>query len=303
MSDAFTRLQAFIAVADAQGFSAAARELGRSKALLSKLIRELEDDLGTLLLNRTTRQLSLTEAGRLYCRTGQEILSQLEELHDQVRDTGSELTGQLRISAPQALSESRMELPLTRFAQKYPGLSLDIDLDDRVVDLVEEGFDIAIRSFSLPDSSLIARRLADIKLVVCAAPETLAAFGQPQKPSDLANKPCIVDTNLASKASWPFVDQSGKEYAVAVSGSIKANSPAVVRAAALAGLGFAYLPKFSIENELREGRLIELLANHVPDIRGLYVVYPHRRHVPAKVRTFVDFVADWYKHNEFTSES
>ena len=202
--DTLTRMRAFIDVVEAEGFSAAARKIGRSKALLSKYVRELEDELGALLLNRTTRQFSLTEAGHTYYRRASEIVREVDSLADAVRESSGDVRGRIKLSAPRTFADAPIGQSLVDFAKQYPEIVLDIHLDDRFVDLVEEGFDLAVRISRLENSSLIARRLAPFSVRLCASPELIAKHGAPARPQDLANMPCIVDTNGRSLANWRF---------------------------------------------------------------------------------------------------
>ena len=293
--DTLTRMQAFVDIVDAGGFSAAARKVGRSKALMSKYVRELEDELGILLLNRTTRQFSLTESGQVFHASAIEILQKVNDLQDKVREAGNGQKGRLKISAPRSFTDLEIGLPIVEFASAFPDITLDIDLDDAMVDMVEDGFDVAIRVSRLSDSSLIAKKLAEFKLVVCASPDFIEQYGTPKQPQDVCEVPCIVDTNMKRRANWLFVDEEGQEYSVPVRGSIEVNSPEVARRAALAGLGLTMAPEFAVEEELRSGKLVSVLEEHVPTGAGIYVVYPHRRHVPGKVRAFVDFLTEWFK--------
>lgn len=295
--DTLTRMRAFIEVVDAEGFSAAARKIGRSKALLSKYVRELEDELGALLINRTTRQFSLTEAGHTYYRRATEIVRDIDSLADTVRESSGDVKGRIKLSAPRTFADAPIGQSLIDFARAHPDIVLDITLDDRFVDLVEEGFDLAIRITRLEDSSLIARRLAPFSLMLCAAPEAVARHGEPKSPRDLAGLPCIIDTNGRWLANWPFVGPEGQTVTVAVSGPIEVNSPLVARAAAVAGLGFAILPDFIAQPEIEAGRLVPLLDGHLRDGAGIFAVYPHRRYLPAKIRVFVDFLAQWFRNN------
>jgi DNA-binding transcriptional LysR family regulator len=295
--DTLTRMRAYIDVVDAEGFSAAARRTGRSKALMSKYVRELEDELGILLLNRTTRQFSLTEAGELYYQSAAEILNRVAELQESARNAGSGLRGRLRVSAPRSLTDREIGLPIVEFAAEYPDIRLDISLDDRLVDLVEDGYDVAIRISRLTDSALIARRLADFSLVVCASPAFIQRHGRPQQPRDIAGFPAVVDTNWKGKNNWRFLDENGQETTIVVTSAFDVNSPEVAKRAALAGLGLTMVPAFSVEKELASGALVSLLADRLPPGGGVFAVYPHRRHVPAKVRVFVDFMARWFRRN------
>jgi len=293
--DTLTRMQAFVDIVEQQGFSAAARKVGRSKALMSKYVRELEDELGILLLNRTTRQFSLTEAGEVFHKSALEILQKVGDLQDTVREAGKGHKGRLRISAPRSLTDLEIGLPIVEFAAAYPEITIDMNLDDAMVDMVEEGYDVAIRISRLTDSSLIARKLTTFRMVLCATPDFIKQHGMPKSPNDLGDVPCIVDTNNIRRANWCFLDDDGEEISIPVRGNIEVNSPEVTRRAALAGLGMALIPEFSVEEELKQGTLVSLLEDRIPSGGGIYAVYPHRRHVPGKVRVFVDFLAQWFK--------
>ncbi len=300
--DTFTRMQAFVEVVEEEGFSAAARKLGRSKALMSRYVRELEDDLGILLLNRTTRQFSLTEAGQQYYESAMDILRRLADMQETVRETGSGLRGRLRVSAPRSLTDLEIGLPFVEFAAEYPDITLELNLDDRIVNLVDEGYDVAIRISRLTDSALIARKLGYFRLVLCASPDFIATHGKPETPRDLVRFPAIVDANWKGRSNWIFLDEEGKEATTTVNAIFEVNSPEVAKRAALAGLGLTLSPEFSVEREIRDGSLISLLEDYIPTGGGVYAVYPHRRLVPAKVRVFVDFMAKWFRTNAACSE-
>lgn len=295
--DTLTRMRAFIDVVEAEGFSAAARKIGRSKALLSKYVRELEDELGALLLNRTTRQFSLTEAGHTYYQRASEILRDVESLQEAVRESSSDVKGRIKISAPRTFADAEIGQCLVDFCVEQPDIILDVRLDDRFVDLVEEGFDLAIRITRMQDSSLIAKRIAAFHVIVCGTPELIGRMGEPTRPEQLAGLPCIVDTNNRSRNSWQFHNDDGAPLSVQVSGPIEINSPLSTRRAALAGLGFALLPDFIAQADIESGRLISVLEPFVPRDAGIYAVYPHRRYLPAKVRVLVDYLAKWFKNN------
>ena len=296
--DTLTRMRAFIDVVEAEGFSAAARKIGRSKALLSKYVRELEDELGALLLNRTTRQFSLTEAGHTYYRRATEIVREIDNLADAVRESSGDVRGRIKLSAPRTFADEPVGQSLIDFAKAHPDIVLDIHLDDRFVDLVEEGFDLAVRISRLENSSLIARRLSPFSVRICGSPDLIAHVGLPVRPQDLANVPCIIDTNGRWMSNWPFLGDGGEIVSVSVSGPMEVNSPQVARAAAVAGLGFAILPDFIAAPEIASGRLVTVLDNRMPTGGGIFAVYPHRRYLPAKVRVFVDFLVQWFRQNE-----
>ncbi len=296
--DTLTRMRAFIAVVEAEGFSAAARKIGRSKALLSKYVRELEDELGALLLNRTTRQFSLTEAGHTYFRRASEIIREIDSLQETVRDSSGDVKGRIKLSAPRTFADAQIGQSLIDFARDYPEIVLEIHLDDRFVDLVEEGFDLAVRITKLENSSLIARKLAPFSVRLCASPEAIEKYGRPERPQDLSSLPCIIDTNGRWLSNWPFTGENGDTVSVSVSGPIEVNSPIAARAAALSGLGFAIIPDFIVAAEIEMGRLVPVLDDYLRTGGGIFAVYPHRRYLPAKVRVFVDYLVQWFKARE-----
>jgi DNA-binding transcriptional LysR family regulator len=293
--DTLTRIRAFIDVVEAEGFSAAGRKIGRSKALLSKYVRELEDELGALLLNRTTRQFSLTEAGHTYYKRASEIVREIDNLADVVRESSGDVRGRIKLSAPRSFADAPVGQSLIDFAKEHPDIVLDINLDDRFVDLVEEGFDLAVRITRLESSSLIARRLAPFAVCLCASPELIEKHGEPKRPQDLAGLPCIIDTNGRWLSNWPFLGDGGEMISVSVSGPIEVNSPMAARAAAVAGLGFAILPDFIAAPDIADGKLVAMLGDRILPGGGIFAVYPHRRYLPAKVRVFVDFLVQWFK--------
>lgn len=295
--DTLVCIRAFINVVDAEGFSAAARKLGRSKALLSKYVRELEDSLGALLINRTTRQFSLTEAGQIYYQTASDIVQEIDSLADLVRENNKTIKGKLRISLPRTFIDADIGESIIDFVKKYPDITLKIRAEDRFVDLIEEGFDVAIRITKLEDSGLIARKLADFTGNFCVTPEFLARYGPITHPHDLAHIPCIIDTNGLSYNNWRFVSPQGEQIIVAVNGPIEVNSPISAMRAAKAGLGLAMVPDFIGKCHLACGDLIRVLDDYVPKDRGIYAVYPHKRHLPAKVRIFVDHLHAWLKNS------
>lgn len=291
--DAVTRMRCFIQVVDSEGFSAAARHMGRSKALVSKYVSELEDELGVRLLNRTTRQISTTEAGQAYYREASDILQRIDDLQNAVRDTHQQARGRLRVSGPRALGDRDLSRAIMEFMAENPEISLDLELEDRFVDLVEEGFDVAIRLTELADSSLIARKLARFKLITAATPDVIAAHGKPMVPSDLTDVPFIIDTNYRFRNNLDyFID--GERKSITVRGRVEVNSAEAAREAALAGLGFVRTPLFMIREDLTEGRLIAVLSDFENQSTTIHAVYPHRKHLSGKVRAFVDFLVKWF---------
>lgn len=295
--DTLTRMRAYKDVVEAEGYSAASRRIGRSKAILSKYVSELEEELSTLLINRTTRQFSLTEAGHEYYARVTEILRSIDDLQDIVRQKSGDVSGRIRLSAPRTLADSFFGQSFVDFAKAYPEIALDITLDDRIIDLVEEGFDMAIRVAEMTDSSLIARRLGDFKVSIYGSPRLVETYGLPTSPRDLAGKPCVIDTNGRARNVWQFIDAKNEKYSVTVRSVIEANSPEVMRRAVVSGAGFGIVPDTIAAADLAAGRLIRLFCEEIPNNRGIYAVYPHRRYLTARVRVFVDFIANWIKQN------
>lgn len=288
-------MHAFIDVVDANGFSAAARKTHKSKALLSKQVRELEDVLGVVLLNRTTRQLSLTEAGRIYYLQALEILKELDDLNDNISRANKTNCGRIKIGTSRTFADAPIGKSLVDFLSDYRQIELDINLDDRFVDLVNEGFDVAIRITHMEDSSLIARKLMEIQSIIIASPKLLEAVGVPETPRDLRALPCLVDRNNPNSDHWTFKERDGSLFSVPISGRVKANDPIVIKRAAIAGVGFARIPRFIADEELEGGLITTVLDDYMPDNSGLFIVYPQKRYLPAKVRLFIDYLVDWFK--------
>jgi Transcriptional regulator len=293
--DTLTRMRAFIDVVEAEGFSAASRRTGRSKALLSKYVKELEDDLGALLLNRTTRQFSMTEAGHTYYRTAADILKEIDNLADLVRENNADLKGRLRVSVPRTFVDAEVGQSLIDFAKEHPEVSLEIVAEDRFVDLIEESFDLAIRITKLEDSGLIARKIADFRVYACASSDFVARHGPIETPQDLSRVPFIIDTNSRWHNNVRFSGPEGNTISVPVSGPVEVNSPQATLRAAKAGLGVAIIPDFIAAPSIQSGDLVTLLDDYIAKDRGIYAVYPHRRYLPAKVRSFVDYLAVWFR--------
>lgn len=290
--DRLDEVRAFIAVAEARSFTQGARKLAVSSAQASKLVARLENRLGARLLNRTTRDVSLTDVGRAYLDRGREVLESFEALEASVRDQDGP-TGTLRISAPISFGASELAPALLEFAAVCPNVALDVALSDRLVNLVEEGFDVAVRIGRLPDSSLVARRLAAVRLVTCAAPGYLARAGTPLTPADLAGHEVILDSNMRDPTVWRFgLDSAPRE--VRVSGRLRFNGAEICAEAAAAGFGITRGPAFALAGALRDGRLVPILCDQESELIHVHAVYPHARHLAAKVRAFVDFLAKRY---------
>jgi DNA-binding transcriptional LysR family regulator len=226
-----------------------------------------------------------------------EIVREIDSLADAVRDADNFIRPRTSPDESRTFGDAPIGQALVDFVRAHPGIVIDVRLDDRFVDLVEEGFDLAIRITRLENSSLIARKLRPFDLELCASPALIAERGPLAHPGDLANHPCIVDTNGRGLGNWLFQEPGGRNFTVSVSGPIEVNSPFAVRAAAVAGLGFAILPDFVAAPALASGRLVTLFDEWMPQGGGIYAVYPHRRYLPAKVRALVDFLARWFKEH------
>jgi DNA-binding transcriptional LysR family regulator len=290
--DRLDEIAAFVAVADARSFTQGARKLDVSSAQVSKLVARLENRLKARLLNRTTRDVSLTDVGRAYLERARELLEGFETLEGSVRDQSGP-SGLLKISAPMSFGANQLTPALLDFAAKCTSVSLDVVFSDRMVNLVEEGFDVAVRIGHLSDSSLVARRLAAVRLVTCASPEYLARVGTPTDLADLSRVEAILDTNARDPTVWRFL-QNGEPHDVRVHGRLRFAGADACVAAARAGFGVTRSPAFSAAADLRAGRLVPLFCHYEPEMIHLHAVYPHARHLAAKVRGFVDFLAERY---------
>jgi DNA-binding transcriptional LysR family regulator len=290
--DRFDEINAFTAVADARSFTQGARRLGVSGAQVSKLVARLENRLGARLLNRTTRDVSLTDTGRAYLERARQVLEDFESLESSVRDQSGP-RGLLKISAPVSFGASQLTPALLEFAAAYPDVALDVSSTDRIVNLVEEGFDVAVRIGALSDSSLVARRLAPVRMVTCASPEYLARAGAPLTLDELGKHEAILDANLADPLVWRFGGY-GDYRDIRVHGRLKFSGADACVAAAVAGFGITRTPAFAAADDLRNGRLVPVLCNFEPELIHVHAVYPHARHLAAKVRAFVDFLAKRY---------
>ena len=291
--DTLDLMRTYLAVIDTDSFTGAGHKLGKSKALVSKHVAELESRLGARLLNRTTRSIGVTETGRAYYERALQILSDFDDLEEAIKSEAGTPRGLLKLTAPQTLGEMSVMTMATAFRAKHPAVELDILLADRMVDLVAEGFDVALRVTAISDSSLIARKLCDMQLVLCASPGYLKKHGQPKRPEDLTHHNCIVDTNIRWRENWRF-QRDGRPLIVKVRPALSVNSASAVRQALLADIGIGFCPEFAVASELKAGRLITLFETAIEASLGVYLLYPHRHHLSAKVRAFLDFAVDWY---------
>ena len=299
--DKLNSMRVFLQVARLGSFSGAAQQLGISKAMASKYVSYLEEDLAVRLINRTTRHLKLTEAGTIYRDRVQGILEELEATEQSVSRSSSEPSGTLRVMAPTSFGSFHLTRAIAEYRKQYPKVTIDLVLTGRTPDFVGEGLDLAIRTGELKDSNQIARRLSESRLVVCAAPSYLEQFGRPQVPSDLTEHNCLVFSPRSPLGAWPFtVDE--KAVTVRVNGDVKANTGDALRIAAIQGCGLIQMPTYMVGLDINAGRLEPVLEQFEPPRRPIYAVYLHRQNLTAKVSTFVDFLYDLYQPAPYWEE-
>jgi DNA-binding transcriptional LysR family regulator len=285
----------FVAVLDAGSFAAAARRLGVSGGQASKLVSRLEAELGAQLVKRTTRALAATEAGRAYYERLKPLMEEYFALAAAVGDASAVPAGRLRLTAPLSFGASQLAAVLIAFAEKFPAIALDVSFSDRPANLVDEGFDAAVRIGAPADSSLIARRLCPMRIVVAAAPAYLAAHGAPEAPQDLARHACIIDSNFHEPLQWRFRDPRGGALFQTVSGRLRFGNAEACVAAAEAGLGVARAPSFIAGARFRAKTLLPLLHAWEEEPYGVYALYPQFRHLALKVRALIDHMAEYFR--------
>ncbi len=287
--DNLSEMAVFAKVVQQRSFTAAAEALGVSKSAVSKQVGRLEDRLGARLLNRTTRKLSLTEVGEVFYERCARIVEEAQAAADEVGSLAATPRGRLRVNAPMTFGTMHLGPVIAEFLETHREIEVDLVLDDRFIDLVAEGFDVAVRITTLVDSSLIVRRLAPLRIVLCAAPEYLRRHGRPESPEDLHDHNCFGYLYRDSGTDWNLLGEKGP-MTIPLGGNLRANNGEVLRDVALAGMGIVSLPSFIVGKDLREGTLVDLLPECVPQTQAIYAVYPHRRHLTPKVRAFVDFL-------------
>lgn len=290
--DTLGSMAVFVRIVEARGFARAAEQLGMSRAMVSKHVRYLEQRMGVRLLNRTTRHVSLTGPGAEYYQRCTQILADVEQAESAAAAGTAQPRGVLRVNAPVSFGTLHVAAAVGKFVRRYPELTVDLTLTDRIVDLAEEGFDVALRLTNRPDPSLIARRLGRVRVVLCAAPAYLREHGVPAAPEDLTRHNCLGYTYWFAPGEWRFKGPGG-ERVVRVSGNVRANNGEALRELTLTGAGILLAPRYLLAEHLRNGRLVQLLAEYEIEPLGLYAVYAERRNLPAKVRLFIDFLAEY----------
>ncbi len=289
--DRFTGMAVFAKVVDTASFAAAARHFAMSPAMVSKHVQTLEERLGVRLLNRTTRRVNATEVGQNYYERCLRILSELEDAERAAGDLQAAPRGLLRVTAPVSFSFRHITPAIADYLAAYPEVSVDLNLNDHYVDLLEERFDVAVRAGPLADSSLMSRKLGSIVHTVVASPAYLKANGVPRQPSDLAKHNCLIYTYATRQSAWHFVDRDAQEHVVRVTGRFLANNGDTLRALAIKDAGVVLAPDFIVEEDLQAGRLIRLLSEYATGETPVHAVYPHSKYLSVKTRTFIDFLA------------
>src|SRR5580692_6302492 len=291
--DRFDNMRVFAKVVESSSFAGAAARLGISASMVSQHVKELEERLGARLLNRTTRKVSLTETGRAYYKRCVRLLADLEETEQAVSDMHAAPCGELRVNAAPSFGIVQLAPAIADFTERFPAISVELMLTIRIADLIDEGVDVAVWVGELPDSSLIARQLAPCRMVVCGAPRYFEKHGTPRTPADLAIHNCltVAVTGLSYYRTWHLTAADGTALNISPIGNMRTNSGAVLKVAALAGHGLVCLPTYLVGDALQSGRLVTVLDDYVAPPLALRALYPHNRHLSAKVRAFVDFLA------------
>lgn len=291
--DTIEGMRTFLAVAQKKSFTGGAKTLGMSTKLASKYVGQLEAKLGAQLFNRTTRSVTLTATGSAYLERCTAIVEQITELEDVVQQRQAKLAGPIRITAPTGFGSNELIGALKPFQLAHPKVTMDLHLSDQRLAIVEEGFDLAIRFGKLDDSTLIARKLRDMRIVVFSSPEYLASHGQPQHPSALATHNCVLPSASASPNQWQF-NMAGSLQTVTVDGTFKANAPRAVAHMVAGGVGISRGPFYSVEPFLKSGQLELLFEEYEVEGFSLYAVYPTSRHLTARIRALIDHLVDYF---------
>ena len=294
------QIQSFLAVTHAGSFVGAADATGLSKAAVSRHVSELEAALGVRLLHRTTRKVSLTEDGIRFQARATELLAELARLEAEMTSSRAEATGLLHVNAPLSFGNLHLAPLWPKFLAENPKVTLDVALNDRVVDVVDEGYDCAIRVTNMPSSQLVARKIAETRLVLCASPAYLAYHGVPARPSDLREHSIIGYTYWSGGNEWTFHGPNGPEP-VRLNPRLQSNSGDTCVVAALHDEGIILQPDFLVGTYLASGELVELMPEYRVNTLGIHVVYPSRRHLPMKTRRLIDFLVEAFKGRESTS--
>lgn len=286
----FEDMRIFCQVMESGSFTAASEKLGLSKQFVSRRLMQLEERLGVRLLNRSTRRLDVTPLGKSYYESSLRLLSEVEQVEQGIAGQNNEPRGTIRVSAPLSFAIAHLGCLVPLFLQRYKDVSIEVDLSDRPVDLISEGYDLVLRIGTLEDSSLVARRIASIERVYCASPVYLAERGHPTSPEDLHDHDCL-PYGHSRQVQWRF-DGPGKPTQINVTGRMRVNNGDLLRDAAIAGLGITYLPTFIVGAALRSGSLVRVLDDLRPASLTLSAVYPQHRQTSRPVQAFIEFLKE-----------
>ncbi|NVZ92523.1 LysR family transcriptional regulator [Pseudomonas yamanorum] len=286
----FEDMRLFCQVMESGSFTAAAEHLGLSKQFVSRRLIQLEERLGVRLLNRSTRRLDVTPLGQSYYESALRLLSEVEQVEQGIAGQNTDPRGTIRLSAPLSFAMAHLGSLLPLFLQRHPHVTVEVDLSDRPVDLISEGYDLVLRIGTLEDSTLIARRIASVQRVYCASPDYLALHGTPQTPDDLVDHECL-PYGHGRQVQWHF-KFDGKPHTRNVSGRMRVNNGELLRDAAIAGLGITYLPNFIVGQALQDGRLVALLEDTTPESLTLSAVYPQHRQSSRPVQALIEFLRE-----------
>lgn len=289
--DRFEEMRIFVRVVDAGSFTKAADSTHLAKSAISRRLSELEDRLDVQLISRTTRRMTLTDAGRRFYEQCQRILADLEEVEAEINVAETSLKGRIRLAAPSAFGLAHLTPAITAFAQAHPQVKFDIDFNDRHIDLVEDGFDLALRISKLSDSSMMARRLAVVSGLILASPEYWNKHGRPKKPQALSKHACL-EYSYRGSSGWRYEGPRGSTGSVRVNEIMSANHGYFLRDAAIAGLGVVMQPTFICNQAIEAGLLEPVLTDYKWLNLGLYAIYPNTKHLPNRIRVFIDFLAE-----------
>ena len=295
-------MQVFVRVVDAGGIGLAAEQMGIAKSAVSRRLSELENRLGVTLITRTTRSSKLTEAGENYYARSQQLINDIDELNNLTSDPDCSLNGTLRLSVPLSFGLLHLTSAIEQFIKDHPQLSLDINFSDRETDLIEGGFDLAFRIGDLQDSSLKARKISPIKLIVCASPRYLEKYGTPKHPEDLKNHK-LLKYALYNNNNWKLLDKNGQSYSVPLHSAITANNGDFLNAMAISGHGIIIQPTFISWEAIAQKQLVPILSDYTPPKINAYAVYPQTRFPSRKVRLFIDFLSERFGNNPYWDQT
>lgn len=301
--DRFADIEALVAVVESGTFSAAGERLGVAKSVISRRVSQLEQRLGSRLLHRTTRRLSLTDAGRNFYQRAVQILADLDDAEQGVSTASAELRGILKVAAPLSFGLAHLSSALTDFLDQHPAIEVSLDLNDRNVNLVEEGFDLAVRIGELQDSTLVARRLGTSRMVTCASRAYLERHGEPLHPDDLQRHTGLQYSNISYKQHWQFVTRDGKTLQAQPQIRIRANNGEALACAAVAGMGITTGPTFILGRYLKEGKLQRILTDYRRPSLGIFAVTPPGRLVPQRVQLFIEFLSSRFGDQPYWDEN